>query len=80
MAIFIQRHWRVPFLMWALLIIELPLTIALLALFGIADPDLYRTTLWQEGSDHGFNSNPNEIIYAYANHRPIKEPLPWSQL
>ncbi|KAL8897040.1 MAG: hypothetical protein Q9192_002781, partial [Flavoplaca navasiana] len=35
--------------------------------------------LWQEGSDHGWNSNPNSIIYAYANYRPVHTPLPWSQ-
>lgn len=56
------------------------MTIAALALFGIADPDLYRTKLWQAGSDAGFNSNPNELLYAYANYRPIKTPLVWSSL
>lgn len=66
--------------MWTLFGIEFLFTIAVLTLFGIADPDTYRTKLWQEGSDHGFNSNPNEILYSYANHDPIDTPLVWSTL
>lgn len=77
---FVARRWRTPKLMVALFLIEFPFTVAALALYGIADPDLYRTTLWQNGSDAGFNSNPNEILYAYANYRPISVPLIWSQL
>ena len=65
--------------MLTLFVLELPLSIAALALYGIAQPDLYRTRLWQEGANHGWNSSPNEIIYAYANYRPIPNPLPWSQ-
>ncbi|KAL8705787.1 MAG: hypothetical protein Q9201_001133 [Fulgogasparrea decipioides] len=75
----IPRQWRFPRSILYLFAIELLIEIAALALFGIAQPDLYRTRLWQEGSDHGWNSNPNEIIYAYANYRPIDTPLPWSQ-
>ncbi len=40
----------------------------MLVLFGISQPDLYRTKMWQVGFDNGFNSNPNMILYAYANH------------
>ncbi|KAI4260096.1 MAG: hypothetical protein LQ352_000475 [Teloschistes flavicans] len=75
----IPRHWKFPRAILYLFAVELAIEIAALALFGIAQPDLYRTRLWQEGSDHGWNSNPNEIIYAYANYRPINVPLPWSQ-
>ena len=57
---------------------EMPLSVAALALYGIASPDLYRTQFWQEGSNHGWNSNPNQLIYAYANYKPISPPLPWS--
>jgi len=54
--------------------------VAALALFGIASPDLYRTQLWQVGSDNGFNSSPLQILYAYANYRPLpKTPFVWSQ-
>ena len=76
----IPRQWRTPKTILGLFVLELPLTIAALALFGIAQPDLYRTRFWQEGADHGWNSNPNQIIYAIANYRPVKTPLPWSQL
>lgn len=76
----IPRQWRTPKVVIGLFVFEVPLTIAALALFGIAQPDLYRTRFWQEGADHGWNSNPNQLIYAIANYRPIKAPLPWSQL
>lgn len=76
----IPRKWRTPRTILYLFALELLIEIAALALFGIAQPDLYRTRLWQEGSNHGWNSNPNSIIYAYANYRPISTPLPWSQL
>lgn len=76
----IPRQWRTPRTIYVLFAIELAFSIAALALFGIAQPDLYRTRLWQEGSDHGWASNPNEIVYAYANYKPMKVPLPWSQL
>ena len=59
---------------------ELPVTIALLALFGIAAPNTYRTRLWQDGSDNGFNSNPNAALYAAANYRPYTTPKPWAAL
>jgi len=77
---FITRNWRMPKLMIALLVLEFPLTVATLALFGIADPNTYRTKLWQNGSDAGYNSDPSEILYAYANYRPISVPLVWSSL
>jgi hypothetical protein len=79
-CIYIAHRWRLRKTMFALFAVETCLTVALLALFGIADPNTYRTKLWQNGSDRGFNSNPNEILYAYANYRPIKVPLVWSQL
>jgi hypothetical protein len=77
---FIPRHWRLPKLIWALLILEFPFTVATLALTGIASPNLYRTKLWKEGGDHGFNSDPSTILYAYANYRPVNIPLVWSNL
>lgn len=76
----IPRQWRTPKTLIAFFAVELALTVAALALYGIAAPDLYRTSLWQEGSNHGWNSNPNELVYAAANYRPVVEPLPWSQL
>ncbi|KAF2476379.1 uncharacterized protein BDR25DRAFT_252328 [Lindgomyces ingoldianus] len=78
MGFFIPRHWRFPKVIWALLILEFPFTVANLALFGIAAPNLYRTILWQEGGMHGYNSDPSTVLYAAANHRPVKTPLVWS--
>jgi len=77
---FIARHWKLPKILISLFALELPLTVAALALFGIASPDTYRTALWSEGAQHGWNSNPNEVIYASANSRPLTVPMVWSQL
>ena len=67
--------------MVALLVIELLLTIAALTLYAIAQPDLYRTLLWQDGADNGFNSSPSQALYSYANHDKVyKTPIVWSQL
>jgi hypothetical protein len=78
---FLSRRYRPnkwPF--YALICLEGPLTVALLAFFGIAAPDLYRTKLWQVGANNGFNSNPNAELYAAANYRPYTTPKVWSQL
>ena len=78
---FLSRRWKPnkwPF--YILLGIELPLTVALLALFGIASPDTYRKRLWQDGADNGFNSSPLTGLYAAANYRPYTTPRVWSQL
>jgi len=78
--ILISRQWKWPKVLIALMIFELAGTVAALAMFGIAQPDLYRTKLWQVGADHGFNSSPNQILYAFANHRtPPKTPFVWSK-
>ncbi len=74
-----SRKWKWPKVLIALMVIEFAGTIAALAMFGIADPDLYRTKLWQVGFDHGFNSSPKQVLYAHANYRPIpKIPFIWS--
>jgi len=76
----ISRKWKLPRLLYALMIIELAASIAALALMGIASPNLYRTKMWRVGADNGFNSSPTQILYAYANYRPIpKTPWVWSQ-
>ncbi len=64
-----------------LLLIELVLSIPALALFGIAAPNTFRTALWKDGGLNGFNSDPVQILYAYANHRPLPQtPMVWHQL
>lgn len=71
------RHTKPLFIMC---LIEFPFTIATLALYGIADPDTYRTALWTQGAQFGWNSDPIEILYSYANYAPIQPPAPWNQL
>ena len=77
----LHRKWKSRKAFWCLLLAELAGTVPLLVLFGIAQPDMYRTTLWRIGHAHGFNSNPLMILYAYANHRPLPTvPFVWSQM
>ncbi|OJD15650.1 hypothetical protein AJ78_04111 [Emergomyces pasteurianus Ep9510] len=76
---YLPRKYRIPILFKILIGIELPVTIAILALFGIAAPDLYRTKLWKDGAENGFNSGPEDRIYALANYLPYSTPKPWSQ-
>ncbi|KAF2155990.1 hypothetical protein K461DRAFT_318631 [Myriangium duriaei CBS 260.36] len=76
----LTRHWRWPKVILVLFVLEIGPTIAALALYGIADPDLYRTRLWQDGYANGFNSSPSQMLIAYANHKtPPTTPLVWSQ-
>lgn len=78
--IIFAHEWRYPKVIIGLFCVEFLLTIACLTLSGIADPDTYRTKLWQNGSDKGFNSNPNELLYAYANYMSLSTPIVWSAL
>lgn len=75
----LARTWRTPRLLLGLFTLETALTIAALALFGIADPDLYRTKLWADGYALGYNSSPDGALLAAANHVPFSTPLCWSQ-
>lgn len=77
---YLPRKFISPLAFKILIGIELPFTVAVLALFGIASPNLYRTKLWQDGADNGFNSSPDELVYKYANYQPYTVPRPWSQL
>lgn len=66
--------------MIGLMLAEFCGTVATLTLFGVASPNAYRTEMWKIGGEHGFNSHPRQILYAYANYRPIPEtPMVWSQ-
>jgi hypothetical protein len=76
----IHRPWRVRKPLFLIMGFELIGLIPILVLFGIAQPDLYRTKMWQVGFENQFNSNPNMILYAYSNHRPLPNiPFVWSQ-
>ncbi|TPX19096.1 uncharacterized protein E0L32_011257 [Thyridium curvatum] len=67
----LHRPWRVKNPIYWLMLAELLGLVPILVLFGIAQPDMYRTTMWRIGNANGWNSNPNMILYAYANHRPL---------
>ncbi|EFQ98658.1 hypothetical protein MGYG_01680 [Nannizzia gypsea CBS 118893] len=73
-----RRYWS-PLAFKILLACELPFSVGILTLTGIAAPNLYRTRLWQDGADNGFNSSPNQKVYAFANYQPYTTPKPWSQ-
>jgi len=76
--VYISNHWRKPRFILALFVLELAFTIPALALFAIAEDDTYRTKLWLDGFNNGFNSSPAQPLYDYANHRPVHYPLVWS--
>ncbi|KAK1702911.1 hypothetical protein BDP67DRAFT_258836 [Colletotrichum lupini] len=76
----LHRKWLLRKWMWTLMPLELAGLVPLLVLFGIAQPDLYRTKLWEVGHAYGFNSNPKMILYAYANYEPYpKVPFVWTR-
>ncbi|OOQ91079.1 hypothetical protein PEBR_02407 [Penicillium brasilianum] len=75
--IFPRRHRHYKLTLW-LMVAELPITVVILTLTGIASHNTYRTLLWQDGADNGFNSAPNAALYAAANYRPYTAPLVWS--
>jgi len=77
----VHRRWPVgKRVWWPLLGAELAVLVPLLILFGIQQPDLFRTKFWRIGYENGFNSNPNMIVFAIVNHQPPPQvPLVWSR-
>ncbi|KAL7620363.1 hypothetical protein AAE478_009358 [Parahypoxylon ruwenzoriense] len=76
----LRRTWRSTRAMYYTMLAELGGTVAVLVLFGISQPDLYRTKLWRAGNELGFNSSPSVILWAYANYEPMPTlPFVWSQ-
>ncbi|KAG6036936.1 hypothetical protein E4U41_005409 [Claviceps citrina] len=64
--------WLMPF--------ELAGLVAVLTIFSLAQPDMYRSAMWEIGFRNKLNSNPNMVLYAYANYQPLPTiPLIWSQ-
>ncbi|KAG5999863.1 hypothetical protein E4U54_001640 [Claviceps lovelessii] len=64
--------WLIP--------LELAGVVPVLTIFGIAQPDMYRSAMWEIGFQNKLNSNPNMVLYAYANYQPLPAvPLVWSQ-
>lgn len=78
----LHRKWsRTPRLAirW-LMLAEFIGLVPILTIFGLSQPDLYRTNMWRIGWDHRLNSNPDIILFAYANHvAQPKLPLIWSR-
>lgn len=70
-----HRHYKLTY--W-LMAVEFPFVVVVLTLTGIASHNTYRSLLWQDGADNGFNSAPDEALYAAANHRPYSAPMVWS--
>ncbi|KAI5864772.1 hypothetical protein GGS23DRAFT_462753 [Durotheca rogersii] len=76
----LRRKWRSTRAMYYTMLAELAGTVAVLVLFGISQPDLYRTKLWRAGHELGFNSSPTVIVLAYANYESAPTlPFVWSQ-
>jgi hypothetical protein len=79
---FSGKRWR-PYAekpIFGLLILELPMIVGILVLFGIADPNTYRDRLWLDGFNNGFNSSPSQPIYDLVNGKGYHVPLVWSSL
>lgn len=77
-----HRLWPKPAhrAIWWLMVLELMGVVPALVIYGISQPDLYRTKLWKIGFENKLNSNPNIILYAYANHQPQPDvALVWSR-
>lgn len=71
----LHRKWpkKTSKAIWCLIGLELIGLVPALVIFGIAQPDLYRTDLWRIGYLNGLNSNPNRVLYAYANYKPVPD-------
>lgn len=89
MGLFQNRSYRILHRKWPkvarkatlwLMPVELAGLITVLVIFGIAQPDLYRSRMWHIGFEHGLNSNPSMVLYAHVNNTPLpKVPLVWSR-
>jgi hypothetical protein len=76
----LKRPWKKARLSYFAMLFELAGIVPMLVLFALAQPDVYRTNMWKVGFQNHFNSNPNMILYAYANHVPLPNiPFVWSQ-
>ncbi|KAF4336841.1 hypothetical protein FBEOM_9300 [Fusarium beomiforme] len=65
---------------YVLILIEMAVSTTAVILFSLMYPVDFRSRLWENGGEQGWNSNPNKRIYYYANHQePPEVPLIWSQ-
>ena len=79
---FALKRWRWPKVILGLMAVELLFVVGLLTLFGIAEPDTYRSKLWRDGFTNGFNSSPSQPLYDLVNGKTkqLQYPLVWSPL
>jgi hypothetical protein len=76
----IHRPWRAKWPLYWGMVPELAAIIPALVLFGVQQPDAFRSFFWQIGYENKLNSNPAMILYAYANHEPLPDiPFVWSK-
>lgn len=62
------------------LAIESVVVIICLSLSLASYPHHLRASLWAAGAEHGWNSDPHERVYFYANYRnPPPVPFIWSE-
>ncbi|KAL1839860.1 hypothetical protein VTJ49DRAFT_1046 [Mycothermus thermophilus] len=75
----LRRPWPAKAPLYWGLIPELAGVVPVLILFGVQHPDAFRTLFWRIGFENKLNSNPNMILYAYANYQPLPPiPFVWS--
>jgi hypothetical protein len=77
---FYPRKYRSHRAVLIVMLVEFPFILVVMILTGIASHDLYQTSLWQDGAYNGFNSAPNQVVYALTNGRPYSVPIVWSSL
>jgi hypothetical protein len=77
----LHRRWPVnKRVWWPLLASELAVLVPCLVLFGVQQPDMFRTKFWRIGYENGFNSNPNMVVFAMVNNEPVPTvPFVWSK-
>ena len=61
---------------WVAFAVELNLQLLIFFLFVSAYPDRYRSLLWAIGGMEKWNTNPEQQIYFYANHKESPN-IPW---
>jgi hypothetical protein len=62
------------------LALEFMVVIFCLTLSLVSQPYHLRTTLWAAGAEHGWNSDPHERVYFFANYKtPPAVPFIWSE-
>jgi hypothetical protein len=75
---FYPKKYRSHRTVLIMMVVEFPFILMVMIVTGIASHDLYQTSLWQDGANNGFNSAPNQVVYALTNGRSYSVPIVWS--